>query len=163
MLSIDRIHCPIDEPTPWSPIWSSHKLDGKPAANYELGILIHESKLAWVQGPSPPGLKNDLSVFREALKYALPAGKRCFGDKGYRGEPDYISTQNEHDIREVAEFKERVLSRHKNFNQRLKCFNILKNRFRHNIEQHKAAFESVCAIVMYELESGGTSLLEPYP
>ena len=26
-----------------------------------------------------------------------------------------------------------------------------------------SAFEAVCAIVMYEIESGGTSLFDPYP
>jgi hypothetical protein len=103
-------------------------LGGKAGLNYEIGIKISESKLLWIYGPTPPGLKPDIAVFRESLKTNLPRGKRVIGDDGYRGEPDYISTKNEFDPREVAEFKERVLARHESFNQRLKIFNCLKKR-----------------------------------
>ena len=85
-------------------------------------------------------------------------------DDGYRGEPDFISTQNYFDPREIAEFKERVLAHHESFNQRLKTFNCLTTKFRHGIENHEVALlKAICAIIMYEIESGGTSLFDPYP
>ena len=163
MLSVDGTHCPMEEPRPWSSKWSSHKLGGSAGLNYEIGLKINAPKLVWVYGPTPPGLHPDISVFRQRLKTKLPVGKKVIGDEGYRGEPDFISTKNEFDPREIAEFKERVLAHHETFNQRLKNFNCLTTKFRHGIENHKSAFEAVCAIVMYEIESGGTSLFDPYP
>lgn len=162
MLSVDGTHCPQEEPNPWSEKWSSHKLGGSAGLNYELGLLIHKPKLVWVKGPTPPGLFNDVSVFRQELKNKIPPGKKVVADEGYRGEPEIISCRNELDPREIAEFKERVMSRHETFNQRLKNFNCLSTRFRHGVESHKAAFEAVCAIIMYEIENGGTSLFDPY-
>ena len=74
ILSTDRTHCPINEQRPWSKKWSSHKLGGDAAVKYELGILIHKDKLVWIRGPSPAGAEPDITVFRNGLKKALPAG-----------------------------------------------------------------------------------------
>jgi hypothetical protein len=96
------------------------------------------------------------------LKNKIPAGRKVIADEGYRGESDIISTRNELDPRDIAEFKERVMSRHETFNQRLKNFDCLSTKFRHGVDKHKVAFEAVCAIVMYEIENGGTTLFDPY-
>ena len=103
-------------------------------------------------------------IFRKrgGLKDNIPVGKRVIGDRGYTGEPDIISTQNEFDPREIAEFKERVLSRHETFNGRLKGFKCLSTKFRHGVENHKVAFEVVCVIVQYEMENG-SPLFDRYP
>ena len=162
MLSLDGTHCPMWEPRPWSEIWSSHKLGGKPGVNYEIGLLIHKPKLVWVKGPTPPGLLPDISVFRQELKSKLPAGRKIIADQGYRGETDLISTHNEFDSKNFAYFKERIKARHETFNQRLKNFDCLSTKFRHGIDNHKKAFEAVCVIVMYEIDNGGSSLFDPY-
>lgn len=92
----------------------------------------------------------------------LPAGKRLIGDRGYTAEPDFISTSNDFDPREIAEFKDRAQARHETFNGRLKSFKCLSTKFRHGIENHKVAFEVVCVIVQYEMENG-SPLFDPYP
>jgi hypothetical protein len=51
-------------------------------------------------------------------------------------QPDFISTKNEFDPREIAEFKEPVLAHHETFNQRLKNFDCLTAKFQHRIENH---------------------------
>jgi len=166
MLSVDGTHCPIEEPRPFSTEWSSHKFGGKPAVNYELGILIHKPKLVWVNGPTRPGKHNDLAVFRQKLKQALsalPGTKKAIGDSGYRGEPELISTRNGLDSKEVTQFKDRTLARHENFNQRLKCFACLCQPFRHGVDNHGYAFKACCVLVMYEVETGGTSFSDAYP
>jgi hypothetical protein len=91
----------------------------------------------------------------------LPAGKRAIGDKGYIGEGDYVSTSNDLDPREVAEFKERVLARHESFNKRLKIYGCLNQRFRHGVDNHKVAFEAICVLTTYELED--CPLFNAYP
>ena len=160
-LSVEGTHCPIEEPRPFSTKWSSFKLGGKPGLNYEIGLSIHNSKLLWVNGPTPPGKYNDLQVFRRSLKNQLPAGKRAIGDKGYIGEADYVSTCNDLDPREVAEFKECVSARHETFNKRLKIYGCLTQRFRHGVENHKVAFEAICVLTTYELEV--SPLFNSYP
>ena len=163
MLSLDGTHCPIWEPRPFWKGWSSHKLGGSAGVNYEIALLLHKPILAWVKGPLPPGKFPDISVFRMELKGKLPAGKRIVGDDGYKGEPEYISTRNDLDPPELIVFKERVMARHETFNQRLKTFECLTTPFRHGVDNHKVAFEAVCAITMYEIENGGTTLFDPYP
>jgi hypothetical protein len=44
-------------------------------------------------------------------------------------QPDFISTKNEFDLREIAEFKEHVLAHHETFNQHLKNFDCLTAKF----------------------------------
>ena len=162
-LSIDGTHCPIKEPQPFNTKWSSHKFGGSPAVNYEIGLQIDQSKLLWVNGPYPAGEFNDIQTFRtKGLKDKIPVGKRLIGDKGYKGEPDSISTQNDLDPREIAEFKERSQSRHETFNSRLKNFKCLSTRYRHNLSFHKVCFEAICVILIIEMELE-SPLFDPYP
>ncbi|CAB9500472.1 hypothetical protein SEMRO_84_G044950.1 [Seminavis robusta] len=167
-MSIDGTHCPIEEPRPWSKKWSSHKFGGKPAVNYELGLLLHKPKLAWIHGPTPPGEMNDLTVFRSKLKGVLPEGRRLIADGIYASETDYVSTKNDLDPKALSKFKDNVLSRQENFNQRCKCFGILKHRFRHRgfskdwEQQHQTAMHAVCVLVQMQLDNGTQRLLDPY-
>ena len=162
-LSVDGTHCPIEEPRPFSTKWSSYKLGGKPGVNYEIGFCIHESKLLWVNGPIPPGNTNDVKIFSRSLKHKLPVGRRAIGDDGYVGvkHQDYVSTKNDLDPREIAEFKDRVLSRHETFNKRLKIYRCSTTRFRHGVENHKVAFHAICVLTVYDLAD--SPLFNAYP
>ena len=92
----------------------------------------------------------------------VAAWKNILGDMGYEGEPDYISIGNSFDPRELAEFKDRALSRHESFNSRIKIFDCLTTKFRHGVDNHKVAFEAICVIVVYKLENG-SPLFDAYP
>ena len=118
-ISVDGTHCPMNEPRPFSSEWSSYKFGGKPAANYELGILIHKPKLVWVYGPTKPGKYNDLMVFRQKLLHELVnklPGRKAIADSIYAAEEDVVSTKNDLDPTEIRHFKNRVASRHEIFN-----------------------------------------------
>lgn len=164
--TIDGVHCPIQEPRPFSKEWSSHKYGGGPAVNYELVVCMHKPQLAWCYGPIKPGKFNDISTYRRKLKGVLETehpGQRLIGDKGYRGEPDTISIRNEFDPEDLAEFKDRALARHESFNQRVKCFNCLKTPWRHGVENHQVGFEACCALVLFQMKAGRGTLFDPYP
>ena len=88
---------------------------------------------------------------------------RAIGDKGHRGEPDYLSARSEYDPIEIAQFKNRVLARQENFNRLIKLFKCLVHAFRHGISQHAICFKAVCAIQCYALENESLSLLDVYP
>lgn len=170
MLSVDGTHCPIEEPFPFSTIWSSHKLGGKPGLNYEIALRIDQPEVLSVYGPTPPGKQPDISVFRHGVlmekmrQFAEARGlpMRGIGDKGYRGEPDFLSARSEHDPLEIAEFKNRVLARQENFNRIIKLFKCFVHAFRHGIEQHGICFRAVCAIQCYALKNESLSLLDVY-
>lgn len=156
IISVDGVHCKVNEPI--HPVYSknpkyySHKSNG-PALDYELGISVFDNKLVWMKGPKPAAT-HDITVYREALKNKIPAGKRAIGDNGYRGEPNTISAPNSHDSKELRRFKSRARARHESFNARIKNFKCLSERFRHGIDKHRICFEAVCVIVQYQLENG---------
>lgn len=165
MLSIDGTHCPIEEPRPFSTENSSHKMGGAPAANYELGLLIHQPKLVWLHGPTRPGKHHDITVFRKKLKEEMEQqvpGRKAVGDRGYRGEPELISTRNEFDPEDLAEFKDRVLARHETFNAKVKVFKSMSTPWRHAGIPHRHGFRAVCLVVCVQLKTGGASLFDPY-
>ena len=64
-------------------------------------------------GAIPVGT-NDITVFRgKGLRAELIRRKqKAIGDKGYNGEPKYVSTFNAHDNAGVRLFKSRALKLH---------------------------------------------------
>jgi hypothetical protein len=158
ILTVDGTHCWLEEPQ--HPEWSqdtsfySHKFN-KAGVNYELGILLWESRLVWMKGPTRAG-SNDITNFvsgglRDAL---LQMGKKAIGDGGYSGHQKAISTPNRHDQRNVAKFKSRALKRHEKFNGMIKAFDSLSGRFRHSVSRFATCFEAVCVVCQYQLEHG---------
>lgn len=158
VLTVDGIHSWTSEPG--HPEWSqdrtfySHK-HGKAGLDYELGISIATQHLVWMNGPFRAGL-NDKAVFAQpgGLKAKLRAmGKKGIGDNGYTGHHEQVSTPNSHDSKEVALFKSRALKRHEKFNGLIKNFGCFQGRFHHNRARFKIAFEAVCVICQYQIES----------
>lgn len=168
--SVDGTHCPIEEPKPFSTMWSSHKFGGSAGLNYEIALRLDKPDLLWLYGPTPPGAYNDITVFKEmGLKEELRqfmeeygVTVRGIGDKGYRGEPDYLSTRNDLDPAEVAEFKNRVCARQETFNQKLKMFECLRDVFRHGVEFHEVCFKSVVVLTLHQIKTGALTLFDPY-
>jgi DDE superfamily endonuclease len=156
LITVDGTHCPIFEPEDpelsKNPKYYSHKIN-QAALNYELGILVTESRLVWVNGPFPAAT-HDITVFRRGLIHMIPRGSKAIGDAGYRGEPNYISTKNVHAPRVVEKFKSRARSRHETFNSRIKAFGSMFQRFRHGVVKHKIAFMAICVICQYQMECG---------
>lgn len=152
--TIDGTHCRIQEQRKEpSAKWYSHKFHG-PGLTYELVIDLHHQQLLYINGPYEAG-QNDIGAFRKpgGIMDRIPAGKKLIGDKGYRGEPDKISTPSEHDALNAARYKKRARARHETFNKRIKVFGIISQTFRSAIEYHRMAFEAVCVLVQYDIET----------
>ena len=82
LLTMDGVHCPIQEPSPWSKVWSSHKLGGDVAVSYEIALRIDIPQLLSVNGPFPAEIL-DIDIFRNRLKALIPAQNGGIGDDGY--------------------------------------------------------------------------------
>jgi hypothetical protein len=93
--------------------------------------------------------KADKSGNPNALINKIPDGKRIIGDCGMRGEPGKISTTKPGHSKEVKKSFARAKSRQETLFARMKNFNVLKHRFRHDIGLHKICLEAVAVIVQY--------------
>jgi DDE superfamily endonuclease len=151
--TIDGVYCRIFEQRkdPGSK-WYSWKHNG-PGLTYELCVDIHRQKLLWIGGPRPAGTP-DIALCKETgVLEKIPAGRKIIGDKGYRGVPDKITTPTGDESNNVKIFKGRARARHETINKRIKSFGIIRQQFRSDIGYHRMAFEAVCVLVQYDIES----------
>jgi hypothetical protein len=71
--------------------------------------------------------------------------------------------RNEFDPRQVAWFKDRVLSRQEAFNGKTKNYRCLTNEFVHSHDLHRQVVESICVTLQYEMDAGLLDLFDAYP
>ena len=107
--------------------------------------LASTSEIARFRG----GEKKDKTSNPSALIHSIPEGKRIIGDSGMRGEPTKISTTNPGHSRDVKKFFARARARQETLFARMKFFDVLRHRFRHDIALHKICLEAVAVIVQY--------------
>ena len=152
-MSIDGTDCRIQEPTPFDPLWYSHKFNG-PSVRYEVGICIQTGWIVWVHGPFPAGDFPDIEIFRLGLKELLVGNERVECDAGYGGD-DQCRTPNDYDNNDQWRYqKGKVRARHEQINGKLKEFKILSYPFRHDKNFHHLAFNAVVAVVQSEIVEG---------
>jgi len=152
VLSVDRIHCWVNEPS--HPEWSqdcyySHKYN-KAGLDYE---LVRSWTIGCCGRCTVHFRRGLISVFRgKGLLELKRRQQSAIGDKGYNGEPKHVSTYNSHDNAGVKLFKSRALKRHENFNNLLKQNKILDTRFRHSETRFASAFEACCILAQYRIQ-----------
>ena len=90
---------------------------------------------------------------------------RLIADDGYTQQSlfEFLSLRNEFDPRQVAYFKDRVLSRQEFFNGKTKNWRCLTAEFKHNHELHRMVVESICVTLQYEMDNGLLDLFDAYP
>ena len=59
------------------------------ACKFEIGLMIHESKVVWLNGPWRGG-KSDLTIFEESLVHKIPEGKYIIADSGYSSKKKWM-------------------------------------------------------------------------
>ena len=159
IITVDGVHCQINEPRDEpSAGWFSKKYN-KAGVTYEIAIAIFHNQVVWTIGPFPAG-HNDKKVFKEKGLYdKIPKGKFALADDGYTGYADKCSTRNkQYDSDSVKEFKRRALARHETFNGKLKQFAILNQPFRgrgaSRMVKHQVIFEACVVLGQYQMENG---------
>lgn len=147
--SVDGTDCSIFEPSPFSPIWFSHKFKGA-GLRYEVGISV-AGDIVWIHGPFPCGPFPDLRIFRLGMKHALLPNKKVIADGGYPDEHCVTRTAVREAERDIFS---RVRARHETANRRLKQFYVIGHRFRHSISLDSCCFHAVANLtqLMIELE-----------
>lgn len=145
-----------DYQIPWISKWFWSYKFRKCGLRYEVGICILTGHICWLNGPYAPGIWNDDMIFGDALVHELEEGERVEADNGYRGHaPEYVrcpaSISNPP---EQEEMQKKVRGRHETCNKRLKQWKILRDEYRHNIEDHGAVFRAIAVLTQLSLEHG---------
>ena len=137
-ISVDGTDFRIYEPTPFDPMWFSHKFKG-PGVRYEIGLNIQTGDLVWAHGPFPCGRFPDRKIAKEeGLKDCLDDGEMYVADGGYRGG---IHSETPNGLNNLDQrMKQVVRARHETINRRFKQFNILAKVFRHTTKKTPHCF-----------------------
>ena len=104
--------------------WISHKFKDA-GVRYEVGVCIATGHIVWFNGPFKCGANPDITVFRKALKYKLVPGEHVEADRGYRGEPLWVSTPDDYTTEQDKTMKTHACSRHEQVNSLFKNFQSL--------------------------------------
>ena len=133
--------------------WYSHKFKG-PGLRYEVAACILTSDIVWINGPYMPGDWNDLSIFQDGLMHQLDQGERVEADDGYKGEcPRWIKCPGSVvSIPARERMQKRTRLRHETFNERLKNFRCLDEKFCHSVAKHSSCFRAICVLTQFAIE-----------
>ena len=152
--TVDGTDCLIEEPTPFSTKWCSHKFN-KAGSCYEIAACVQTGDTAFINGPCPVGRFNDIKTFRRKLKALLTsAGEMAEADAGCRGEPDVIKVPRDHMSRSDSRAKRRAGGRHETVNNCLKRHGCLRQKWRHRRNKHTKAFHAIAVITQIGFENG---------
>lgn len=152
LVTVDGTDCPINEPSPFSPRWYSHKMNG-PGVRYEVGVCIQTSWIVWVSGPYPCGAWSDYRISRESLVWHLAQGEKFLADGGYRDGGLYAETPTGAN-KEDQRMKQVARARHETVNSLLKRWNVLRTAFRSQPVKHSTVFHAIANITQLQIESG---------
>lgn len=138
----------IQEPTPFSTKWYSHKFRG-PGVRYELGLNIRTGGLIWAHGGYPCGIYPDLKLAREAFVLSVNPGELTLADKGYNDAQFFI-------LKTANNYREHgtIMARHETVNKRMKQFKILKHIYRNALHKHPLVFHAVANLTQLMITNG---------
>lgn len=157
-MTVDGTDFAINEPSPFSPGWYSHKFKGA-GVRYEVALSINGGDIVHVSGPFPCGHNPDITIFRRGLIYKLEDGEMVEADRGYRGEPTKARIPVDFMNAEQRNQKCRARARQETVNARFKQFGALSNKFRHhitmeNMTKHKLVFYAIAVITQLGIDNG---------
>ena len=164
---VDGIHIKVQEPSPFSKDFSSHKYGKGSALAYELVSCIATGDIVAYNGPFPAGKWPDINIFRNKLKGMLGPGERCLADLGYRGDRKII-TKNDRTSRLHAYAMGCARDRHETINRRVRQWGSLKQEFRHDRHDHHYFFRAAIVMEQIKMEHGEkpfqiTNYIDPIP
>jgi hypothetical protein len=143
-VTVDGTDFRINEPTPFSPTWYSHKFKG-PGVRYEVGVCIATGWIVWLNGPYRCGTWNDLKIASDGLHYILEDDERYIADGGYCT-PQALHPHDAFTHEETA-YMQICRTRHETINRLFKNFSIVGNTFTRSVEKHGLFLYAIANIV----------------
>jgi hypothetical protein len=153
LITLDGTDFRIREPSPFEGKWFSHKFRG-PGLRYEVGVCIQTGWVVWVNGPFPCGSYSDLKIARLGIQRQLDAGEMYVADGGYRDGRTFGDTPTGYN-NDDQRMKALARARHEVINSRLKQWGVLKQVFRHNLDNHGKIFFAIANVTQLSIETYG--------
>jgi hypothetical protein len=91
----------------------------------------------------------NLKLARSAFALGLQEGEKAIADRGYNDANYFYYPNGENDQK-----KKEIMARHETLNRRLKQFNCLQYKFRHELYLHPLYFNAVVNLTEIMLEHG---------
>ncbi|KAJ3328597.1 hypothetical protein HDU76_009666 [Blyttiomyces sp. JEL0837] len=166
---VDGIDCLVQETrTNGVPDKGDYSHKNKHACLRYVIVSCSGASLTCYQGGGvPAGSNNDLSLARETIVRMLHPGKRLAADKGYRGDPNFITPFPTATAMSDPKFKRHneelhaMAARHETLNGRIKIFNVLTAVFRGDRWKHNIIFGACCQLTQISLPSQPLNDLKP--
>lgn len=136
-----------------NPKWYSHKFEG-PGVRYEVAVCLQTGDIVWIHGPFPCGKWPDNKIFQLRLQGMLDEYEMVEADRNYRGMPYHCRTPYDYLNASDKRAKKNARARQETINRRLKQFQILGQRFRHELSKHKMCFQAVAVCVQLSFDYG---------
>jgi len=149
-VTVDGTDFLINEPTPFSGKWCSHKFKHA-ALRYEIGICIQTGWIVWINGPYPAGQWTDLCISRDGLNQALGRGEKFVADGVYRDSHGWSMTPSGYNTR-GEHMKAVARARHETVNRYFKVFGAFRNQWRHHRKKHGIAFYAAANVVQARIQ-----------
>lgn len=137
----------------WNPKWYSHKFEG-PGVRYETALNIQTGDIVWTKGPFPCAKWPDAKIFQYSLQHKLAEDEMVEADGTYRGMPYHVRMPHEWVTGADCIAKHQALARHETIHRRLKTFNVLGSKFRHDLTLHKIIHQACTALIQLSIEHG---------
>ena len=161
LVTVDGTDFLIDEPTPFSKKWSSHKFGKHAALRYEIGICIQTGWIVWVNGPYPAGQWPDLAISRDCLNQSLGRKEKFLADGGHRDKHGWSNRSNGCNARQQC--MEAVAGAwHECVNGHFKVFGVFDRNWRQHRKKHGVAFMAAANIVQARIQLEPTVLKVMY-
>jgi hypothetical protein len=153
LVSVDGTDFKIAE---HGPAFSSHKFSKKSGLRYEIALCILTGDIVWLHVPFPCGKNPDILIFRKSLMTFLDDGERVEADDGYLGEhPRHVKCPKGFTNPEETKFmQQRVCNRQETVNKRFKDWGILRQCYRHSIEDHGEPTRAVVMLTQLSIDNG---------
>ena len=150
-LTVGCIHCPVKDPVPFDLGWISHSVR-KPACKCEIGVSM-EGNIAWVSTPHR-GSVHDVSVFRKALRSAIPDKHRVIVAHRCCGPDRKVAPLQNSDDEFVFAFKKLSLAQHDACTNRIKDFKATSHCFKQDLPFQLVCFNAVSVLCQCNIENG---------
>jgi hypothetical protein len=143
-VTVDGTDFRIQEPSPFSPTWYSHKFKG-PGVRYEVAVCIATGWIVWLNGPYRCGTWNDLKIAKDGLHLILDTDERYIADGGYRT-PQALHPLDAY-THEETHYMQICRTRHETVNRLFKNFAIVGDVFTRAVHKHGLFLYAVANVV----------------
>jgi hypothetical protein len=151
LTTVDGVDFQIQEPTPWSSAWCSHKFRSA-GLRYEIAICIATGWIVHFNGPFECGSWPDRKIFKQKLKYRLEKHEKVVADRGYKYIREICNPDQGTVEQKIAMGKARA--RHETVNGRIKSWSSCRQIFRHSHHKHHLVLRSVMVIEQIKMQNG---------